>query len=189
MWHVHCYESDNCGQGSKLMRCLLCLSLGPWQAVDSHFRLSQPADSRENKSSPLCSWTVMLSHRLFLLRYVKVDWDVLRWTERISHHFKALWNVMNVFCFKSHNFSLFVCLFGSFRPGVFHMDALIHRCPFLTVVPTCFFHLARRSSLITFARKCPVMMDLVSTPLARALSSAASLPEGSPSNNGQSCQS
>ncbi|KAG8002553.1 5-aminolevulinate synthase [Nibea albiflora] len=53
------------------------------------------------------------------------------------------------------------------------MDAVIRRCPFLTVVPSVCLQLARKSSLVSYAQKCPVMMDLASSPLARALSSSS----------------
>ncbi|XP_056278205.1 5-aminolevulinate synthase, non-specific, mitochondrial-like isoform X2 [Pseudoliparis swirei] len=45
------------------------------------------------------------------------------------------------------------------------MDAMIHRCPFLTV---------GKSSLLSYAQKCPVMMDLASMPLVRTLTSSSS---------------
>ncbi|XP_070766366.1 5-aminolevulinate synthase, non-specific, mitochondrial-like isoform X2 [Enoplosus armatus] len=53
------------------------------------------------------------------------------------------------------------------------MDSVIRRCPFLTVVPSVCLQLAGKSSLVSYAQKCPVMMDLASRPLARALSSAS----------------
>ncbi|XP_034733661.1 5-aminolevulinate synthase, nonspecific, mitochondrial-like [Etheostoma cragini] len=59
------------------------------------------------------------------------------------------------------------------------MDAVIRRCPFLTVVPSVVLQLAGKSSLTSYARKCPVMMDLASRPLARAQSSSASATKGS----------
>ncbi|XP_044068416.1 5-aminolevulinate synthase, nonspecific, mitochondrial-like [Siniperca chuatsi] len=65
------------------------------------------------------------------------------------------------------------------------MDAVIRRCPFLTVVPTVCLQLARKSSLVSYAQKCPVLMDLVSRPLARALSSSASASKGTPTNDDQ----
>lgn len=55
------------------------------------------------------------------------------------------------------------------------METVIRRCPFLTIVPRTFLQLAGKSSLVGYAQKCPVMMDLASRPLARALSSSASL--------------
>uniref|UniRef100_A0A8C9X7U0 5-aminolevulinate synthase n=1 Tax=Sander lucioperca TaxID=283035 RepID=A0A8C9X7U0_SANLU len=61
-----------------------------------------------------------------------------------------------------------------FRTRVSHMDAVIRRCPFLAVVPSVVLQLAVKSSLASYAQKCPVMMDLASRPLARALSSSAS---------------
>ncbi|XP_042347556.1 5-aminolevulinate synthase, nonspecific, mitochondrial-like [Plectropomus leopardus] len=65
------------------------------------------------------------------------------------------------------------------------MDAVIRRCPFLTVVPSVVLQLAGTSSLVSYAQKCPVMMDLASRPLARALSSSASASKGTPTNDGQ----
>ncbi|XP_037629788.1 5-aminolevulinate synthase, nonspecific, mitochondrial-like isoform X2 [Sebastes umbrosus] len=64
------------------------------------------------------------------------------------------------------------------------MDAVIRRCPFLTGVPSVFLQLAGKSSLASYAQKCPVMMDLASRPLARALSSSASVFKGPPTNDG-----
>ncbi|XP_061590795.1 5-aminolevulinate synthase, nonspecific, mitochondrial [Cololabis saira] len=52
------------------------------------------------------------------------------------------------------------------------MDTVIRRCPFLAAAPRAFLHLARSSSLLSYAQKCPVMMDLASTPLARVLSTS-----------------
>ncbi|KAF1390281.1 hypothetical protein PFLUV_G00056440 [Perca fluviatilis] len=65
------------------------------------------------------------------------------------------------------------------------MDAVIRRCPFLTVVPSVVLQLAGKSSLASYAQKCPVMMDLASRPLARALSSSAFESKGSPTNDDQ----
>ncbi|XP_032376177.1 5-aminolevulinate synthase, nonspecific, mitochondrial isoform X2 [Etheostoma spectabile] len=65
------------------------------------------------------------------------------------------------------------------------MDAVIRRCPFLTAVPSVVLQLAGKSSLASYAQKCPVMMDLVSRPLARAQSSSASATRGSPTNDDQ----
>ncbi|XP_068585734.1 5-aminolevulinate synthase, non-specific, mitochondrial-like isoform X1 [Cebidichthys violaceus] len=65
------------------------------------------------------------------------------------------------------------------------MDAVIRRCPFLTAVPGVFLQLAGKSSLVSYAQKCPVMMDLASRPPARALSSSASASKGTPTNDDQ----
>lgn len=65
------------------------------------------------------------------------------------------------------------------------MDAVIRRCPFLTIVPSVFLQLAGKKSLVSYAQKCPVMMSLASRPLARALSSSASASKGTPTNDGQ----
>uniref|UniRef100_A0A3B4VLD9 5-aminolevulinate synthase n=1 Tax=Seriola dumerili TaxID=41447 RepID=A0A3B4VLD9_SERDU len=64
------------------------------------------------------------------------------------------------------------------------MDAVVRRCPFLTVVPSVFLQLAGNSSLVSYAQKCPVMMDLASRPLARALSSSTSVSKGTSTNDG-----
>ena len=45
------------------------------------------------------------------------------------------------------------------------MDVVVRRCPFLSRVPQAFFQQARKS-LVVYAQKCPVMMDLASKPLA-----------------------
>lgn len=52
------------------------------------------------------------------------------------------------------------------------MDAII-RCPFLSRVPQAFLQQTRKT-LVGYAVKCPVMMDLASRPLVRAVSSSAS---------------
>ncbi|XP_071401050.1 5-aminolevulinate synthase, non-specific, mitochondrial-like [Centroberyx affinis] len=62
------------------------------------------------------------------------------------------------------------------------MDTVVRRCPFLTVVPNVFLQLAGKSSLVGYAQKCPVMMDLACRPLARALASSASASKGTPTN-------
>uniref|UniRef100_A0AAR2IJU6 5-aminolevulinate synthase n=1 Tax=Pygocentrus nattereri TaxID=42514 RepID=A0AAR2IJU6_PYGNA len=51
------------------------------------------------------------------------------------------------------------------------MDAII-RCPFLSRVPQTFLQQARKS-LVSYAVKCPVMMDLASRPLVRAVCSSS----------------
>jgi len=56
------------------------------------------------------------------------------------------------------------------------MDTVIRRCPFLTMVPGALLQLAGKSSLLTYAQKCPVMM-------ARALSSSASMSTDMPTND------
>ncbi|XP_054465574.1 5-aminolevulinate synthase, non-specific, mitochondrial-like [Anoplopoma fimbria] len=65
------------------------------------------------------------------------------------------------------------------------MDAVIRRCPFLTVLPSVVLQLSGRSSLVSYAQRCPVMMDLASRPLARSLSSSASASKGTPTNDDQ----
>ncbi|XP_026096606.1 5-aminolevulinate synthase, non-specific, mitochondrial [Carassius auratus] len=52
------------------------------------------------------------------------------------------------------------------------MDAII-RCPFLSRVPQGFLQQARKS-LVAYAVKCPVMMDLASRPVVRSLCSSSS---------------
>ncbi|XP_041726412.1 5-aminolevulinate synthase, nonspecific, mitochondrial [Coregonus clupeaformis] len=52
------------------------------------------------------------------------------------------------------------------------METLIRRCPFLSRVPQSFLQQARKS-LVVYAQKCPVMMDLASKPLARSLCSSS----------------
>ncbi|KAJ8361059.1 hypothetical protein SKAU_G00175840 [Synaphobranchus kaupii] len=58
------------------------------------------------------------------------------------------------------------------RLGQSTMDTIIRRCPFLSCVPQAFLQQARKS-LVVYAQKCPVMMDLASRPFARALSSSS----------------
>lgn len=67
------------------------------------------------------------------------------------------------------------------------MDAII-RCPFLSRVPQTFLQQARKS-LVVYAVKCPVMMDLASRPLVRSLCSSSSSfqkSESTPAGEGQS---
>ncbi|KAJ8400898.1 hypothetical protein AAFF_G00392520 [Aldrovandia affinis] len=52
------------------------------------------------------------------------------------------------------------------------MDTIIRRCPFLSRVPATFLQQARKS-LVVYAQKCPVMMDLASRPFVRGLSSSS----------------
>ncbi|XP_066528890.1 5-aminolevulinate synthase, nonspecific, mitochondrial [Hoplias malabaricus] len=52
------------------------------------------------------------------------------------------------------------------------MDAII-RCPFLSRVPPAFLQQARKS-LVRYAVNCPVMMDLASKPLVRAVCTSSS---------------
>nr|XP_046253385.1 5-aminolevulinate synthase, nonspecific, mitochondrial-like [Scatophagus argus] len=62
------------------------------------------------------------------------------------------------------------------------MDAVIRQCPFLTVVPSVCLQLAGKSSLVSYALKCPVMMDMACRPLARAFCTSASSSKGTPTN-------
>ncbi|XP_062315333.1 5-aminolevulinate synthase, non-specific, mitochondrial-like [Osmerus eperlanus] len=50
---------------------------------------------------------------------------------------------------------------------------IIRRCPFLSRVPQAFLQQTRKS-LVVYAQRCPVMMDLASKPLARSLCSSSS---------------
>ncbi|XP_052382122.1 5-aminolevulinate synthase, non-specific, mitochondrial-like [Oncorhynchus keta] len=52
------------------------------------------------------------------------------------------------------------------------METLTRRCPFLSRVPQTFLQQARKS-LVVYAQKCPVMMNLASKPLARSLCSSS----------------
>ncbi|KAM4563577.1 5-aminolevulinate synthase, non-specific, mitochondrial-like [Odontesthes bonariensis] len=63
------------------------------------------------------------------------------------------------------------------------MDTVIRRCPFLAVAPSVYLHLAGRSSLVSYASRCPVMMDLASGPLARVLSTSAFVSKGTQTND------
>jgi len=56
------------------------------------------------------------------------------------------------------------------------MDALM-RCPFLSRVPQAFLQQTRKS-LVAYAVKCPVMMELASRPLVRSLGSTTSSGHG-----------
>lgn len=57
------------------------------------------------------------------------------------------------------------------------MDVLLRRCPFLARVPQAFLQ-QTKNSLVGFAQRCPVMMELASKPMApsmaRALCSSSS---------------
>lgn len=59
------------------------------------------------------------------------------------------------------------------------MDVLLRRCPFLARMPQTFLQ-QTKNSLLGFAQKCPVMMELASKPMppvmARALCSSPSYP-------------
>ncbi|XP_010730020.2 5-aminolevulinate synthase, nonspecific, mitochondrial isoform X2 [Larimichthys crocea] len=85
--------------------------------------------------------------------------------------------------------AFFVCYmkvdWDAFRSKICHMDAMIRRCPFLTVVPSVCLQLAKKSSLVSYAQKCPVMMDLASSPLARALSSSSFVTKDTLTNDDQ----
>ncbi|XP_047203747.1 5-aminolevulinate synthase, nonspecific, mitochondrial [Girardinichthys multiradiatus] len=57
------------------------------------------------------------------------------------------------------------------------MDVIVRRCPFLACMPQTFFQLSRKS-MVTYAQRCPIMMELASKPMApsmaRALCSSSS---------------
>ena len=57
------------------------------------------------------------------------------------------------------------------------MDVLLRRCPFLARVPQAFLQ-QTKSSLMGYAQRCPIMMELASKPMApsmaRALCSSSS---------------
>ncbi|XP_076022845.1 5-aminolevulinate synthase, non-specific, mitochondrial-like [Genypterus blacodes] len=53
------------------------------------------------------------------------------------------------------------------------MDTFRHCCPFLTVTPSVFLQLAGKSSLVSYAQKCPVLRDLASRSQARTLTAFA----------------
>lgn len=57
------------------------------------------------------------------------------------------------------------------------MDLLLRRCPFMARVPQTFLQ-QTKNSLMVFAQRCPVMMELASKPMApsmaRALCSSSS---------------
>ncbi|KAL1007817.1 hypothetical protein UPYG_G00092050 [Umbra pygmaea] len=54
------------------------------------------------------------------------------------------------------------------------METIVWRCPFLSRVPQAFLQQARKS-LVVYAQKCPVMMNLASSPLARSLCSSSAI--------------
>ncbi|XP_077430243.1 5-aminolevulinate synthase, non-specific, mitochondrial [Vanacampus margaritifer] len=65
------------------------------------------------------------------------------------------------------------------------MDVIVRRCPFLARVPQAFMQ-QPRNSLVVYAQRCPIMMELASKPmapsLARALSSSSSLHQRTENN-------
>ncbi|XP_028309045.1 5-aminolevulinate synthase, nonspecific, mitochondrial-like isoform X1 [Gouania willdenowi] len=69
----------------------------------------------------------------------------------------------------------------AFRLSLPHMDAVIRRCPFLISVPSIFLHVSRKSTLVSCAQKCPIMMDLASgSAKARAVSTSSAVSKGTP---------
>ncbi|KAF7668081.1 hypothetical protein LDENG_00033770 [Lucifuga dentata] len=65
-----------------------------------------------------------------------------------------------------------------------NMDSVILQCPFLSIVLRGFLQLAGKSSLVSYAQKCPVLIDLASRAPARTLVSSASVHKGNPTNEG-----
>ncbi|XP_077385246.1 5-aminolevulinate synthase, non-specific, mitochondrial [Festucalex cinctus] len=65
------------------------------------------------------------------------------------------------------------------------MDVIVRRCPFLARVPQAFMQ-QPRNSLVVYAQRCPIMMELASKPmapsLARALCSSSSLHQRTENN-------
>lgn len=57
------------------------------------------------------------------------------------------------------------------------MDVIVRRCPFLARVPQAFFQQPKKS-MVSYAQKCPIMMELAAKPMApsmaRALCSSSS---------------
>ena len=57
------------------------------------------------------------------------------------------------------------------------MDVIVRRCPFLASVPQAFLQQSKKS-LVTYAQRCPIMMELAAKPMglsmARALCSSSS---------------
>ncbi|XP_066553968.1 5-aminolevulinate synthase, non-specific, mitochondrial isoform X2 [Amia ocellicauda] len=78
-------------------------------------------------------------------------------------------------------------IFPRLRQSKIKMDTLIRRCPFLSRVPQTFLQKAGKS-LVFYAQKCPVMMNLASRPFARTLTTSAAncqeTKETTPTNEG-----
>lgn len=57
------------------------------------------------------------------------------------------------------------------------MDVIMRRCPFLARVPQAFFQQPKKS-MVVYAQRCPIMMELAAKPMApsmaRALCSSSS---------------
>ncbi|XP_061641715.1 5-aminolevulinate synthase, nonspecific, mitochondrial isoform X2 [Phyllopteryx taeniolatus] len=51
------------------------------------------------------------------------------------------------------------------------MDVIVRRCPFLARVPQAFMQ-QPRNSLVVYAQRCPIMMELASKPMAQSLARA-----------------
>lgn len=58
---------------------------------------------------------------------------------------------------------------------------MIRRCPFLNTAPSVYQKLSTEPALVSYAHKCPVLMELAS----RALPCSAAVARGSPANEGQ----
>ncbi|XP_057701306.1 5-aminolevulinate synthase, nonspecific, mitochondrial [Corythoichthys intestinalis] len=69
------------------------------------------------------------------------------------------------------------------------MDVIVRRCPFLARVPQAFMQ-QPRNSLVMYAQRCPIMMELASKPmapsLARALCSSSSHHQNTENNSTES---
>ncbi|KAM4740253.1 5-aminolevulinate synthase, non-specific, mitochondrial [Anableps anableps] len=51
------------------------------------------------------------------------------------------------------------------------MEVIVRRCPFLACVPQAFFQQSRKS-MVTYAQRCPIMMELASKPMAPSMARA-----------------
>lgn len=51
------------------------------------------------------------------------------------------------------------------------MDVLLRRCPFMARVPQAFLQ-QTKNSVMVFAQRCPVMMELASKPMAPSMARA-----------------
>lgn len=51
------------------------------------------------------------------------------------------------------------------------MDVIVRRCPFLAGMPQAFFQQSKKS-LVSYAQRCPIMMELASKPMAPSMARA-----------------
>lgn len=63
------------------------------------------------------------------------------------------------------------------------MDVIVRRCPFLARVPQAFMQ-QPRNSLVVYAQRCPIMMELASKPMAPSLARALCLSSSHPQRTG-----